>query len=60
VPTTPGSIDSSAGECLGAALVDFRTGLGSADRLPAAIEFVTLDRQQALAAEGEGFHVLGP
>ena len=27
---------------------------------PAALEFVTLDQQQAQAAEREGFHVLGP
>ena len=38
---------------LGAALV-------AAEDDPAALEFVTLDRQQALAAEREGFRVLGP
>jgi uncharacterized protein len=38
---------------LGAALV-------ASEDDPAALEFVTLDRQQALAAEREGFRVLGP
>src|SRR5204862_8192376 len=38
---------------LGAALV-------AAEDDPATLEFVTLDRQQALAAEREGFRVLGP
>jgi len=36
---------------LGAALV-------AAEGDPATLEFVTLDRQQAIAAEREGFHVL--
>jgi len=38
---------------LGAALV-------AAEDDPAGLDFVTLDRQQALAAEHEGFRVLGP
>ena len=38
---------------IGAALV-------AAEDNPAAIEFVTLDRHQAEAAEREGFRVLGP
>jgi predicted nucleic acid-binding protein len=38
---------------LGAALV-------AAEDDPATLEFVTLDPQQALAAEREGFRVLGP
>ncbi len=38
---------------IGAALV-------AAEEDPGAIEFVTLDRVQAEAAEREGFHVLGP
>ena len=38
---------------LGAALV-------AAEDDPAGLDFVTLDRQQAVAAEREGFRVLGP
>ena len=38
---------------LGAALV-------AAEDDPAGLDFVTLDRQQAVAAEHEGFRVLGP
>ncbi len=34
--------------------------LAAAEDDPAALDFVTLDRQQALAAEREGFRVLGP
>jgi hypothetical protein len=34
--------------------------LVAAEDLPAALEFVTLDRRQAEAAEREGFRVLGP
>ena len=32
----------------------------AAEDTPSALEFVTLDRQQAVAAEREGFRVLGP
>lgn len=38
---------------LGAALV-------AADEFPATLEFVTLDRQVAVAAEREGFRLIGP
>lgn len=38
---------------IGAALV-------AAEDEPGTLEFVTLDRHQAAAAEREGFHVLGP
>jgi predicted nucleic acid-binding protein len=38
---------------LGAAIV-------ASDDSPAGLEFVTFDRQQAVAAEREGFRVLGP
>ncbi len=38
---------------IGAALV-------AAEHEPATLDFVTLDRRQAAAAEREGFHVLGP
>ncbi len=34
--------------------------LAAAEDDPATLDFVTLDRQQALAAEREGFRVLGP
>jgi uncharacterized protein with PIN domain len=34
--------------------------LAAAEHDPATLDFVTLDRQQAVAAEHEGFHVLGP
>ena len=34
--------------------------LAAAEDDPAGLEFVTLDRRQALAAEREGFRVLGP
>jgi predicted nucleic acid-binding protein len=34
--------------------------LAAAEDDPAGLDFVTLDRQQALAAEREGFRVLGP
>ena len=34
--------------------------LAAAEDDPAGLDFVTLDRQQALAAEHEGFRVLGP
>jgi hypothetical protein len=34
--------------------------LAAAEDDPAALDFVTLDREQALAAEREGFRVLGP
>ena len=34
--------------------------LAAAEDNPAALDFVTLARQQALAAEREGFRVLGP
>ena len=34
--------------------------LAAAEDDPGALDFVTLDRQQALAAEHEGFRVLGP
>ena len=34
--------------------------LTAAEDDPAGLDFVTLDRQQALAAEREGFRVLGP
>lgn len=32
----------------------------AAEDTPSALDFVTLDRQQAVAAEREGFRVLGP
>ncbi len=32
----------------------------AAEEVPATLEFVTLDRNLAVAAEREGFHVLGP
>ncbi len=32
----------------------------AAEEVPATLEFVTLDRDLAVAAEREGFHVLGP
>jgi predicted nucleic acid-binding protein len=38
---------------VGAALV-------AAEGFPATLEFVTLDRKLAVAAEREGFHVIGP
>ena len=34
--------------------------LAAAEEDPATLDFVTLDRQQALVAEREGFRVLGP
>jgi predicted nucleic acid-binding protein len=34
--------------------------LAAADDNPSALDFVTLDQRQALAAEREGFRVLGP
>jgi len=44
----------------GADALQIGAALTAAEDDPAGLDFVTLDRQQALAAEREGFRVLGP